>query len=925
MSDENHEDMLGAWGKARNSAGGGPSWHPLAYHCLDVAAVAHALLTNRPVTRARASKLLGVDEAFAHQLLVTFAAHHDIGKFAPVFQSKATPQDWKWPSGYAALSEYMKSRGHTTDGLILWDEHLADAFSGRLWPGLSSYLLKPIACAVFGHHGRPIDTSQHSPVLEDVYCAGALKAATSFSGKVFALAPHAATPEEPTTSAQLKMASWWVAGFMTLADWIGSSQEYFPYTQPDANDPSLDGYWRGACEKAAQAVQAAGLTPPAVSRRLGYQALTKLSTPTPLQIQTEEVNIGSGSLLAIIEDATGAGKTEAAQMLVHGLLSENRASGAFWGMPTQATANAMYDRQVNMLAGLFAPSAHTRPSLVLSHGRANLDERFSRSILPNFDVLGGDASISDEVASEAACPAFMADDRRAGLLADIGVGTVDQAFLGVLPTRFNTLRLFALSEKVLVLDEVHAFDEYMHAEALGLLRMQSALGGSAILLSATLPAAQKREMLDAWCATREPLRDPETAAVEESESAYPLLTIVREAVDAREDVRFESPSWSHRSVPIHWLREGSEAVGVVVNAARAGACVVWIRNTVSSCISAAATLTAEGMEPLIFHSRFTPVDRQRIETQVLKQFGRESKRADRNGCVLVATQVVEQSLDIDFDVMVSDIAPIDLLIQRVGRLWRHSRSDGERPEGLVPKLHVLSAPADREPDATWVSAACPGTEFVYADAGVLWRTVRVLEDRGSIDSPGGLRSLIESVYGASDVPPALQASADKAQGQAYSALALGRQNVLKEASGYGGMADKWSSDVSYPTRLGDPTAVLRLAVVNDCGEVSPWCRSHEGPGGDWYQSEIRVRLSQLRGERFVPADLSRKVESLRQTWPLYDRDKSVVVLKGGGSALRDVWSAEGDKKTFLTYSRALGLDFHVREDERSVSSGPNRE
>ncbi len=115
---------------------------------------------------------------------------------------------------------------------------------------------------------------------------------------------------------------------------------------------------------------------------------------------------------------------------------------------------------------------HTRPSLVLSHGRARLDERFLGSVLQDFDFSEKAASESDELASEIACPSFMADDRRAGLLADIGVGTLDQSFLGVLPTRCNTLRLFALAEKVLVLDEVHAFDEYMHAEALALLRMR---------------------------------------------------------------------------------------------------------------------------------------------------------------------------------------------------------------------------------------------------------------------------------------------------------------------------------------------------------------------------------------------------------------------------------------------------------------------
>jgi len=328
-------------------------------------------------------------------------------------------------------------------------------------------------------------------------------------------------------------------------------------------------------------------------------------------------------------------------------------------------------------------------------------------------------------------------------------------------------------------------------------------------------------------------------------------------------------------------------------------------------MSAAATLTAQGLNPLIFHSRFTPFDRQGIETRVVEWFGRNSRRAQRAGRVLIATQVVEQSLDIDFDVMISDVAPIDLLIQRAGRLWRHARENGERPETTELKLHVLTAAADREPDATWVASVCPGTEFVYGDAGILWRTVRTLENRGAIESPGALRSLIESVYGASDVPAALQSAADKAQGKAYSARALGRQNVLKESSGYGGMADNWSSDVSFPTRLADPTVVLRLATVSASEQLIPLLDEPSNEAWrNWALSEVSVRRSQLAGADTAPARWATQAAQVRQAWATYDRHLPLLVLtQRAGAWFGELCNTATGQTRVLSYSPVRGLEF----------------
>ncbi len=847
----------------------------------------YVLLETRPLTRARAARLLGVSEEFAVYLLVFLAAMHDIGKFSPAFQACAVPDGWSWPARLAPATNARKSR-HTEDGLILWDEDLQERFVDEVWPrGLSA--ISTLAPAIFGHHGRPVRNTDQSAVVQAVFCGGSRAIADAWLTTLLQLWPRAQAPSAPPRIRNVKIASWWVAGLLTLADWVGSDTHWFPYTNPDPEDLRFEKYWKSACERARDAVHASGLVPPVVSPRRDYSGLARLDHPTPLQLAVESVDTGTGPVLAIVEDATGAGKTEAAQMLVHRLMVEGRASGAFWAMPTQATANAMYKRQADMLAALFASDSGVRPSLVLAHGRARLHQAFMDSVLSEYPLPATSIAerVDDDLPSEVACPAFMADDGRKALLADIGVGTVDQAFLAVLPTRYNALRLFALSEKVLVLDEVHAFDEYMRAEALALLRFHASLGGSAVLLSATLPTSQRQRLIEVWHAASRAIQDDTFASTHEGISVpYPLLTVVHDGPVQLIEQHCASPSWTVRKVPVRWLRRADEALDVIVRATGEGACAVWIRNTVGACLEAAAQCRARGVPPIVFHARFTPVDRQRIEAEVMQRFGPRSTREERAGMVLIATQVVEQSLDIDFDVMVSDLAPVDLLIQRAGRLWRHVRAADARPFGCERVIHVLSGPTDREPEATWVSAVLPKTDFVYRDAGVLWRTAHRLDRAGALDAPDGLRGLIESVYEEDDVPQALVAASDKAKGQAYANAAVGFQYVINPLTGYGGDAISWSSDVTYQTRLGDPTVTIRLARVTPDGSLTPWCEERgETVWRSWVMSEVRLRVSQLKGATEVLPEWRIAAERVRAGWAPYERTTPIVPMKpsvGGG-------------------------------------------
>jgi CRISPR-associated endonuclease/helicase Cas3 len=620
------------------------------------------------------------------------------------------------------------------------------------------------------------------------------------------------------------------------------------------------------------------LEPPTPAASRTFVELTGSKwTPTDAQKWAAEVELPSGPTLFLLEDVMGAGKTEAAQVLVHRLMASGRASGAFWALPTQATANAMYVRQGNGVRALFDDLSRRRPSLVLAHSKSRMHQGFRDTVMvePGPALASAEADDSD-LPSEVACAAFLANSSRAALMADVGAGTVDQAVLAVLPSKFNTLRLFGLAEKVLVLDEIHAYDAYMSEELRALLRFHAALGGCVVALSATLSSKLSGALAEEWQrATRGQAIDsvPTTAA-------YPLATVVGgDGSVVRSPIR--AADWSRRRIPVRTISDENIAIDRLLSASRAGAAVVWVRNTVDSCRAAAANLRERGAEDVsVFHARFAQIDRQGREEDVLARFGRAPSRR-RAGSILVATQVVEQSLDLDFDVMLSDLAPVDLLVQRSGRLWRHAFRT-KRLGADAPELLVLAPEFENDPPDSWLDALLPNTRWVYQDSGVLWRTLRALRSTGCIDTPDGLRDLIARVYDDSDCPEQLQRAADRADGRARAATATARQYTLRIDEGYVDNGLVWSSDTRVPTRLGDHQLVVRLGRTVDDGRIVPWADEGSADGPTWHGwalSEIRVSRRRLP-PKSQPLEAYRVAcDAARATWGRWEKEIPLAPLR----------------------------------------------
>ena len=901
-------------GKSSPRDEAGDRWHLLPFHMLDVAAVMEALLDQRPAWVQVCAASLGWGVAQFRAAAVYFALLHDLGKFARSFQSILPP-------GSADLVPVDRApryaERHDTLGYLLWMDHLRSNLPAEVLPAAEHARWEAWIRIVCGHHGRPPREGDSKRLYaDDHFLADDMDAALVFACDAAALAGPLPQPVDDLDP----RIAWQLAGLMVLADWLGSNQFYFPYR---AQPMALADYWADHARPAGRrAVTASGF---AVCRSAAYAGADQLtdfipylSAPTPLQRYAATAPLADGPQLFLLEDVTGAGKTEAALILAHRLMAAGLADGLYFALPTMATANQMYRRVGGVYRGLFAKDE--KPSLVLAHSARQLVEDFALSV-----QRGGQPYVKDDASACMSCNAWLADSNKKAMLAQAGVGSIDQALLAVLPVRHQSLRLIGLASKVLVIDEVHSFDPYVRTLLAGLLRLHAAQGGSAVLLSATVPERIKRELLNAY---RQGLAQPDLN--QSFPPAYPLASHLcsgsfdQQTCETRHEVK--------RRVRVEQLHDEADVIELIVRQAQAGRCVCWVRNTVNDARRAFELLKeAIPQDRLhLFHSRYAMGHRLEIEDKVLDAFGKDSDAAARAGRVLLGTQVLEQSLDFDVDVMVSDLAPIDLLIQRAGRLQRHVRqANGDLwPRETVaerrveqrsePVLYVYGPQPDDDAKADWYGRLFPDAQYVYPDFAALWQTQQALLAAGCIVSPGeigeagAVRQLVEAVYGGAserETPPALQEAANKCLGEAMSERSMALFNELNWQKGYCEDSSKhWVEESGVATRLADETKLVYLAEVRD-DALQPLCQSADSRV-QWQLSALRVDAKRLK--ELSPAWKQRwkaPLDRLAQELPWLSEYDLVLPLVAGERA--GVWLGQGvdarGREVELRYSLALGL------------------
>lgn len=715
------------WGKARNDQPEDRPYHPLVYHSLDVAAVAQVWWETDPaMARSLSAAFRADDEAARTHLkawVLFFVALHDLGKFDVRFQLKALDAlRYCWPAldlvdvdtAPVAYEKYA----HGIEGCRWFARDYATLLG---LPGGDQIreAWQPWVTAVAGHHG-------------DLNCAGLVRApeaedyvirhdqdarAVWFQTlETLFLVPaglnlHDLPPPCSTAAQNL------LAGFCSVADWLGSNDEVFGYI---TERKPLEQFFqqRVALARDKAVVAHSGLTA-AIADYPGMQAvLPPAHEARGVQTLVDGLPVAPGLLL--IEAPTGSGKTEAALAYAWRLLSAGMADAIVFALPTQATANAMLSR-VEALAGKLFPQGGA--NLVLAHGKRDFNEAFKHLV-----EVGHRPSAQGRENASAQCAGWLAQSRKRVFLGQVGVCTIDQVLLSVLPIKHKFVRGFGLHKSVLIVDEVHAYDSYMYGLLGEALERQQAAGGSAILLSATLPPKLRNTLLQHW-------------QVDDAgeEDAYPLLTHAVSGEVASHHLPSEQQP-PERIVEMECLAlpdalPDEALIARIIAAAEAGARVAIVCNLVDVAQKLARALREQANVPVdIFHARYRFTDRQKKEKTVLDCYGKEAVRGA--GRILVATQVVEQSLDLDFDWMLTQICPVDLLFQRLGRLHRHERA---RPPGFAaPRCTVLTVDGDDY-----------GLhKLIYGNTRVLWRTEQLLRQArgGFLTFPEAYRRWIEAVY-----------------------------------------------------------------------------------------------------------------------------------------------------------------------------------
>lgn len=741
------------WAKLGDGKAG---YHPLVCHLHDVLAVTERLwndvLPGR--TRAWVAHDLGLDEPSAGRWVAGLAGLHDLGKASPAFQILTLPD----PDGthrraleVAGLSPGVRPAPARHD--VLAAPVVRDILVAR--HGMARPLAGSIGLLLAGHHGVFPDPAQAlalSSALGDPRWAAARGSLADAVLASAGLGPASTLPTAlPPRTAML------VAGLVCVADWIGSNTEYFPYLVSDSEPPpsefELNGYLARARERAARAVNQLGWAAvPASSQRADFAAAFGFA-PRPLQVVAERLAATlDGPGVVAIEAPTGEGKTEAALYLADAWAAVGGTRGAYVALPTQATSDQMFSRVRTFLERRYPRDVI---DLQLLHGHAALSAEFEL-LLRSGDRLFTAADVGRDLGTDegAVVAGTWFTARKRGLLAPYGVGTVDQALLAALVARHVFVRLFGLAGKVVVLDEVHAYDTYMSTLLERLLEWLGALGSSVILLSATLPEERRRGLLDAYA------RGADLPGLESPVSAYPRISWRAGGATGSESVGVSEAG--RRVLGLAWLspdRDGmvadEELDQLAARVARGGGCLAFVCNSVARAqalyrrLQARLPGAAPDGAPLVdlLHARFPYDERARREARCLRRFGRRAARPER--AILVATQVIEQSLDLDFDALVTDFAPIDLLLQRAGRLQRHREHDDPRPPACDrPLLRIVGPSGERDGEPLFDS----GTIAVYEDRHVRLRTWLTLRERTTVQVPAEVSELIELVYADKPAP-----------------------------------------------------------------------------------------------------------------------------------------------------------------------------
>lgn len=804
----------GAFGKLdRDDHGTVIGWHPLIDHMIDVAACFECLSGCHSIRRSMETAAgRALDERDIARLSVLVFLH-DLGKANSGFQAKRWKNSQDIPKGWPLHA------GHGIEAIKLFYETLARQPIESLIDSICTWgdASDPLLIASISHHGRPIKDNPgdwNKNIWKQV--PGAYDPAIvlkEIGERAVSIFPQAfETGGEPLPDAPAF--GHLFAGLVQLADWMGSDITFFPFSEI-GEDRAVT-----AKEKAREAISVIGLDADDWRSKLNacvpnFAVTFGIPKPHPIQAAMNDDNLGP---LVILESETGSGKTEAALWRFVHLFRTGAVDSLYFALPTRVAASQVYNRVQAAIRNLWPEN----PPLTIRAlpGYVNADGADAKQGLANFEVLW-----SDNPGDAKAQQRWAAESAKRFLAAPIAVGTIDQALLAALQVRHAHMRHAMLARSLLVVDEVHASDPYMTVLLEHLLKAHLNNGGHALLLSATLGSSARNRYLALAPGVKRPQAKSMTF---EAACAvpYPAISDHHQTRAVAATGNTKEVTWTAHDI----IDSPDKIADMAIAAAKLGAKVLVIRNTVPAAI---ATLVAiEGSIPdkawlftvnkvaTLHHSRFSRQDRPVMDKAIEAQLG---KQRPLGPLIVVGTQTLEQSLDIDADVLITDLCPMDVLLQRVGRLHRHTRPASERPEAFQAAQAWVLTPAGHDLNPLIAKSQHGLGMFhngggVYVDLRVLEATRALLVEKPVVSIPADNRYLVEAATHPDKLHciqeekgEAWQILGQRVEGGTGAQKTIGHLHALDVEQAFG--EQEFPNDVQIATRLGAQDRIVRFNLA----------------------------------------------------------------------------------------------------------------
>ena len=696
---------------AKSCRDGSGQWLPLYIHMSDAAHTAKNLWYDW--VPASTKNIINRAVPNALQLFMFLAAVHDLGKATPAFQL-AKPYETEL---LRQVKERIRSAGLSCKDLLK-PEAIPHARASYLI-AVRAGLPRELAAIIGGHHGSPVTSSEIANAVG--YESHIGSDAPSWCEVQQELIGYAAELSGADLD-KLKAVSlpapvqMILSSIIIMTDWIVSDKKYFLYIDGiQTKIPHMDQRAESAWEE--MEFTACWETPDEDTLALSDLYVERFDiTPRPVQTAAADAMFNAASPgIVVIEAPMGEGKTEAALAAAEILAAKTGQGGVFFALPTQATSDGIFLRILHWISSFDNDFPH---SITLAHGKSRLNE--------DYQGLAQASSNVDEGKEDVIVHDWF-KGRKKGILADFVVGTVDQILMGGLQQRHLALRHLGLANKVVIIDECHAYDAYMNSYLYRTLNWLGAYKVPVIILSATLPSRTRHKLVEAYMNIRSSRDLPPPAWT--GNRAYPLITYS----DGDEVKSIAVPrSDRHLTVKIARLKD-DELTDRLDMLLQAGGCAGIIVNTVRRAQELARQLSKHFGEDMVklLHARMIASERVERERELRELLGKTGEKRPYK-LIVVGTQVMEQSLDVDFDLLITDICPMDLLIQRIGRLHRHERM---RPDNLKTAMCFVIGMEE--------SGFEKGAELIYG-AYMLMNTQALLPE--TITLPDDISKLVQAAY-----------------------------------------------------------------------------------------------------------------------------------------------------------------------------------